>query len=921
MLPGFFAWAVHLTNPDIMPTIKRSLTMNAHYLSSLFTPNSLVLFGASDRKNSVGEVVFRNILSSGFQGRIYAVNPKHTEVQGQKAYTSLGEIDQPIDLAVVATPAKTIPGIVETCGEHGIRMMLIMSAGFRETGPEGRRLEDEVTRLARSYNIRLMGPNCLGIIRPSRQLNLTFGYNNAKAGNIAFVSQSGAICTAILDWAESNDIGFSAVVSTGIAADLDFGDYLDYLVSDPLTKSILLYIEGIKDSRRFMSSLRAAARIKPVIALKVGRHTAGAEASMSHTGALVGSDETFSAALSRSGVLRVESITQLFSAAKALSSPRYRGSGERLVIITNGGGPGVMAADRAADLGIELSTLSQETLAALNKALPSVWSHGNPVDIIGDAPPERYLEAVDICLRDPGIDGAIVILTPQAMTQPTEVARAVIKSAEKSKKPVLTSWMGGGQIEEARQLFNEARIPSFRTLENAVEAFSFMAAYNKNQRLLLQTPAKLKRGYRKPDKEGARLIIESALTEQRHVLTEPESIAVLKAFNIPAVQIALAGTANEALIIAETIGFPIAMKVLSKDISHKSDAGGVRLNIDNAHEVRSAYRELLDEVKKSQPDAEISGVTVEKMYRSSTGRELMIGIIRDPVFGPVISFGSGGTAVEIMGDSAIALPPLNQRLAKDLIQRTKVSRLLADFRNMPAVNMELLVEVLLRVSNLACELPWIQEMDINPLIIDEDQVVAVDARIRVDFPKPSMDPYHHLAIHPYPAHLATQVQLNDGTDIVIRPIRPEDAEIEQKFIRELSDETKYFRFMSALHELSQEMLVRFTQIDYHSEMALIAVTQADDNEEEIGVARYITNLDKKSCEFALVVSDKWQRKGIGHHLMHKLMEIARDRGLESMEGEILSNNFKMLDLIRSLDFDISNDPDDPNIKRAVTRLH
>ncbi len=895
--------------------------MSMHYLSSLFTPDSLAVFGASDRKNAVGEVVFRNILSAGYEGKVYAINPKHEQIQGQKAYKNLSDINESIDLAVVATPAKTIPAIVEACGEHGIKMMLILSAGFREIGPAGRRLEDEVTKLAKSYGIRLMGPNCLGLIRPQKKLNITFGYNNAMQGNIALVSQSGAICTAILDWAEANNIGFSAVVSTGIGADLDFGDYLDYLVSDPQTQSILLYIEGIKDARRFMSSLRAAARIKPVIALKVGRHAAGAEASMSHTGALVGSDETFSAALSRSGILRVESINQLFSAAKALASPSYRGTGDKLIIITNGGGPGVMAADRASDVGIELSQLSDDTMEKLNQVLPSVWSHGNPVDVIGDAPPERYQQALDICLNAPEVDGAIVILTPQAMTEPTEVARAVLESAKKSKKPILTSWMGGNLVEEARELFNRAKLPTFRTLENAVDAFSFMAAYNRNQHLLLQTPAKIKRGFAKPDKEGARLIIESALNEQRHILTEPESIAVLKAFNIPAAQIAVAKSANDALVFSQTIGFPVAMKILSTNISHKSDAGGVRLNIGSAQEVRSIYRELTEQVKQKLPDANIEGVTVAKMYRSPNGRELMIGIIRDPVFGPVISFGSGGTAVEIMGDSAISLPPLNGRLAMDLIERTKAAKMLGEFRNLPAVNMEQLVEVLIRVSNLACELPWVQEMDINPIIADDEGMVAVDARIRVDYPKPSTDPYNHLAIHPYPAHLVTQLQLNDGTDIIIRPIRPEDAEIEQKFIRELSDEARYFRFMSSLHELSQEMLIRFTQIDYHNEMALIAVKPTDDeSEEEIGVTRYISNLDKKSCEFALVVSDQWQHKGIGHHLMHKLMEIARDRGFEKMEGEILSNNFKMIDLIKSLGFEISNDPDDPGIKLAELKL-
>lgn len=895
--------------------------MNTHYLTSLFTPDKIALFGASDRENSVGGVVFRNLLAAGFEGQIFAINPKHDMVQGEKAFATLADVGQPVDLAVVATPASTIPAIVEACGEHGIKMMLILSAGFREIGEEGKKLEKRVTELVERYGIRLMGPNCLGLMRPDKKLNITFGHNVARPGNLALVSQSGAICTAILDWAELNNIGFSAVVSTGIGADLDFGDYLDYLVSDPLTKSILLYIEGITDSRRFMSSLRAAARIKPVIALKVGRHAAGAEASMSHTGALVGSDETFSSALSRSGVLRVESVSQLFAAAKVLSRSHYRVASDRLVIITNGGGPGVMAADRATDQGIELSKLSDDTINALNEVLPAVWSHGNPVDIIGDAPPERYSQAVEICLEDSEVDGALVILTPQAMTAPTLVAEEVIKTAEKCKKPILTCWMGGTQVEAARRLLNDARIPDFTMLEDAVDAFSFIGTYNRNQRLLLQTPARLSSGQATADKDGARLIIEGVLTERRKILTEPESMAILNAFQIPAAENGVATSANQALVIAETIGYPVAMKILSTDISHKSDTGGVRLNVNSAHEVRGAYRDMIKQVSKNAPDANITGMTIAKMYRNPNARELMIGIIRDPVFGPVISFGSGGTMVEVMGDSAIALPPLNRRLAQDLIDRTKAAKMLGNFRNMPAVNMELLIDVLVNVSNMACELPWIREMDINPLLVDENGAVAVDARIRVGYPKPSTDPYNHLAIHPYPIHLVSDEQLNDGTDIIIRPIRPEDAEIEQEFIRSLSAESKYFRFMNSIHELSLEMLVRFTQIDYHNEMALVAINPGVKGEEEIGVARYMTNPDKKTCEFAIVVSDKWQGKGIARLLMQKLIDIARNRGLEVMEGQVLANNYRMLELMMSLNFQIGNDPNDPGIKLVVTRLN
>ncbi|MEW8369257.1 MAG: bifunctional acetate--CoA ligase family protein/GNAT family N-acetyltransferase [Candidatus Thiodiazotropha sp.] len=889
--------------------------MQSHYLTPLFSPKSIAMFGASDRKNSVGEVVFRNLKSAGFKGEIYPINLKHDKVQGVKAYKSIEAVGKAVDLAVVATPAQTIPAIVQACGEHGVKAMIVLSAGFRETGATGRRLEDKTVELAKEYGIRFIGPNCLGLIRPDQGINITFGNNNASAGNLALVSQSGAICTAILDWAEVNEVGFSTVISTGIGADLDFGDYLDYLVSDPRTDSILLYVEGIKNARRFMSGLRAAARIKPVIVLKVGRHAAGAEASMSHTGALVGSDETFEAALSRSGVLRVETVSQLFSAAKALSS-RYRVYGDRLAIITNGGGPGVMAADRASDLNIELAEFNDDTIEKLNKALPDVWSHGNPVDIIGDAPPERYRAAIDTCLNDPGVDGTIVILTPQAMTEPEEVAKALIGLADHHKKPILTSWMGGTQVESARKLFNNAKLPTFRTLENAVDAFSYLSSYQKNQRLLLQTPAKSSRRHIEPDTEGARLIIESALSEQRKVLSEPESFALLCAFRINAVRNGIARSANEALILAESIGFPVAMKIYSPDISHKSDAGGIRLNINNAQVVRSTYRDLIEQVKESRPEARIEGVTVEQMYQSPNGRELLIGIVRDPVFGPVISFGSGGTAVEVMGDSAIALPPLNRRLASDLIDRTKAAKLLGQFRHMPPSNREALIDVLLRVSTMACELPWIQEMDINPLIVDDRDAVAVDARIRVDFPRPSTDPYNHLAIHPYPVNLVNRTQLPNGTNIVIRPIRPEDADLEQNFTRQLSDEAKYFRFMSSIQELTPEMLTRFTQIDYHNEMALIAVTEEGDHEIELGVARYVTNPDRKSCEFALVVSDQWQRQGIGHKLMHQLMEVARDRGLEKMEGEVLSNNFKMLDLMKSLYFHITTSPDDNSIKQV-----
>ncbi len=893
--------------------------MRPHYLSALFAPKSVAMFGASETPDSVGKVVFTNLLEGGFQGDIYAINPKRETVQGQVAYDDLDSIGEDIDLAIVATPARTVPGIVEQCGLFGIKSMIIMSAGFREVGEQGRALEEKVKDAARTHGIRFMGPNCLGLIRPSLGLNATFGNNSASEGGIALVSQSGALCTSILDWAENRDVGFSAVVSTGIAADIDFGDILDYLASDPKTESIILYVEGLTDSRRFMSGLRAAARIKPVIAIKAGRSTEGAAASMSHTGALVGGDEAFTAALNRSGVVRVDNISQVFAAAGTLSS-KYKSAGNRLAIITNAGGPAVLATDHAPEVKLEIADLSEETMKELNEVLPATWSHGNPVDIIGDAPPERYQAAVDIVLKDSGVDGVIVILTPQAMTAPVEVAEAVVAASEKNRKPIITSWMGGKQVDPARSLFRQARIPTFNTPEAAVDAFHYLAAYKANQQLLLQTPGRLPLEHEEPNIEAARLIIEAALNEKRSVLTEPESIALLEAFDIPTVRNGIARSAEEALVLATSMGFPVAMKIYSEDISHKSDVGGVKLNIRNAADVRGNYRELIERVQRKRPEANLEGVTVEAMHRTTNGREVMVGVLNDPVFGPVISFGAGGTFVEVMEDAAIAIPPINERLARNLISRTKVAKALGEFRNMPAANKDALVDVLLRVSNMACELPWLKEMDINPLILDEHQAMAVDARIVVGVPKPSPDAYAHMAIHPYPADLESTFQLPDGRDVTIRPIRPEDAEIEQDFIRNLSDEAKYFRFMHAVHELTPEMLVRFTQIDYDREMALIAVTEQDGKEVEHGVVRYVTNPDLNSCEFAVVISDEFQGHGIGQRMLTRLMEIARSRGLDMMEGEVLTTNHRMLELVRSMDFQVQTSTENPGVQYVWTKL-
>jgi acetyltransferase len=892
--------------------------MGKHYLNKLFEPRSVAVFGASDREGAVGNLVFKNMIEGGFKGEVFPINPKHEEVQGRKAFPDLKSIGQPVDLAVITTPAATVPAIIEACGSYGIRSAVIISAGFREIGQQGLKLEKAVLENARRHGLRFVGPNCLGLMRPATGLNCTFNKGGAAPGNIALVSQSGALCTAILDWAAANKIGFSAVVSTGISADIDFGDVLDYLVNDPKTKSILLYIEGIHNALSFMSGLRAAARFKPVIALKVGRHASGSKAAMSHTGALVGADDVFESALRRAGVVRGLRIANLFSAAATLTFP-IKADGDRLAIVTNGGGPGVMATDRLADLGLPLAELSKETMQRLNEVMPATWSHGNPVDIIGDATPERYAQAVAVCMDDPGVDGLLVILTPQAMTDPAGVAQSLVE-LNTGKKPLLTCWMGEIQVSEGRRILRDANIPTFNTPETAVDAFSYLVNHGRNQTLLLETPGPISRD-RAPDVEGARLIIESVLAEGRRVLSESESKAVLHAFHIPTTPASIVRSPNEALVQAETIGFPVALKINSPDITHKSDAGGVRLGISNAQAARSAYNEMLAEVRRNRPEARIDGVTIQPMLQRPNGRELLVGLVTDPVFGPVITFGAGGISVEVMGDRAVTLPPLNRRLVQDLIRSTRVSKLLGAFRHMPKVDLESLEHVLLRVSEIACELPLVKELDINPLIVDEQGAMAVDARIVVDYHVQTADRYSHMAIYPYPAHFVTKRQLPNGMDMVIRPIRPEDADMEQEFVRNLSEQSKYFRFMQAIDELSPQMLARFTQIDYSREMGLISVVHdAEGREKQIGVARYSINPDGRSCEFAIVVADEWQRQGIAHLLMQQLLAAARSHGLRIMEGDVLAANNDMLTLAAKLGFSISASAEDPDVVHVVLRL-
>jgi acetyltransferase len=889
-----------------------------HYLTPLFEPGSVAVIGASENPGSVGAVLMANMRAARYRGALYAVNPKYRGVQGVPCFDSIARVPQRVDLAVVATPAATVPRVIEECGAAGVRAAVVISAGFSEAGPQGARLERALLENARRHRLRLLGPNCLGLMRPELGLDATFAHGGALAGSLGLVSQSGAVCTAMLDWALPNRIGFSSVVSLGGSTDIDFGEIVDYLANDARTEHILLYVEGVRDARRFVSALRAASRVKPVILMKSGRHAVGARAAVSHTGAIVGLDDVFDAAVKRAGAVRVSTIGQLVAAAHALAS-HVRPQGERLAVITNGGGPGVMAADRAADLGIPLAQLAPGTIEALKRALPANWSQSNPVDLIGDADAGRYRAALKACLEDQGVDGVLAMLSPQAMTAAEDAARAVIEAARGASKPVLACWMGEGQVAPARRLLLEAGIPVFRTPDPAVEMFAHVSAFFRNQRALLQAPGPLAH-QQPPDLEAARQVVAGVLADKRSVMSEMESKALLAAFRVPVARTVVARSAHEAVLIATETGFPVVMKVDSPDIPHKSDVGGVRLNLANAQAVREAYQAIAESAARLRPQARVNGVAVEPMIERPNGRELMAGVVRDPVFGPAITFGTGGTAVEVHRDRAVALPPLNAFLVADMIRGTRVAKLLGAFRNLPPVDMQALESVMLRVSEIACELPEVEELDINPLVADENGAIAVDARVVLRRPGPQRERYAHMAIHPYPAQLVGTWQPADGPAVTLRPIRPEDAEIEQAFVRALSPSSRYFRFMDTLRELTPAMLVRFTQIDYDREMAFVATVRDRGAEREIGVCRYVTNPDGDSCEFALVVSDEWQRRGLGRRMMAQLIEVARARGLREMIGHVLADNRPMLALCEDLGFKSAPSSDEPQVRRVVLAL-
>jgi len=887
-------------------------------IDSAFRPASVALIGASERPGTLGNQVRLNLAAAGFEGPVYYVNPGHATVGGQPSYARVKDLPSAVDLAVVVTPAATVPDIITECGERGVRGAVVVSTGFREAGPEGRKLEDDVKRAARRTGVRVLGPGSLGIVRTESKLNATAGPVQPLPGRLALVSQSGALCAAILDWAQMRHVGFSAVISTGNGVDVGFGEILDHLVRDPGTDSIMLYAEGVDDARRFMSALRAAARVKPVVVMKAGRHAQRPDAAAFHSGALIGADDVFDAAMRRAGVLRIRDFHDFFTATATLGSG-VRVPGRNLAIVSNAGGPGTIAADHAMDRWLHLPALGEATVTRLRDVLPAHAPAGNPVYVRGEVEPQQFADAAQAALDDPGVDALLAILAPHRQYDPAEFATALVTTVGKHRKPVFTCWLGGESVAASRRLFSEHKVPTYTTPESAVDAIAALALYASNQEQLLQVPEPLAPSS-VPNRAAAQRVIEAALAAGQEWLDPAESKAVLAAFNVPVLQSRPAATVDEAAAIARGFGYPVAMKILSPDIPHKTDVGGVRLNLPDEASLRKVHALMMESVVQARPDAKIEGVLIEPMFRHRHGRELMIGVVRDPVFGPAISVGLGGTLVEVIRDRAVALPPLNTYLAQDLIRRTRAGQALQPLRGAPAADEPAVEEMLLRVSELVCEMPDIGAIDLNPVVVNDAGALVMDARIGVRRSPPESRPYQHMAIHPYPSSLVRRIELQGGVAATLRPIRPEDAAIESAFVHGLSEQSKFLRFMFTLHDLSPGMLSRFTQIDYDRELALIGVIDTPDGEQQVGVARYITLEDEETCEFAIVVADEWQGRGLARQLFGALIEAARNRRLKVMTGVTLRENARMLDLARANGFRLKTDEDDPALVQMVLDL-
>ena len=893
--------------------------MSIRNLDYLLKPKSIAVIGASRTASSVGAVLAKNLFRGGFDGPILPVNPRHRFIQGVWAYPDIDSLPLTPDLAVISTPASTVPDIIKSLGAAGTRATVVISAGFGETtGTGGHELQQAILDAAQPFNLRIVGPNCLGVLIPGLGVNASFAQTTPEPGHLAFVAQSGAIATSILDWAQTHGVGFSHLISLGDMADVDFGDALDYLANQREARAILLYIEAVSDARKFMSAARAAARMKPVIVVKAGRYQQSAKAATSHTGALAGNDDVYDAAFRRAGMLRVHSLEELFDAAETLAM-QWKPTGDRLAVLTNGGGIGVLATDAIVEQGARIAELVPQTIARLNDVLPAAWSHGNPIDVLGDASGGRYTQALEILSKDTNIDSTLVLNCPTAVASSTEAAKAVIDAVgNKGSMPIFTSWVGDVSAREARRLFAGRRIPTYNTPEQAVRAFMHMVNYQRNQTLLMETPASVPEDFT-PDPELVRGIVEQALADNRAWLDEPESKKVLAAYGIPVAETQLASTPDEAAACATQIGEAVAIKIVTPDITHKSDVGGVALDLASPSAVRDAAQAMQERITQLQPEARLTGFSVQPMVRRPGAYELMIGATEDPQFGPVILFGQGGTAVEIINDKALALPPLNMRLAHELITRTRIYRLLQGYRHMPAVNLDAIAMSLIRVAQLVIDIPAIRQLDINPLLADESGVIALDARINVGTAQESTST--RLAIRPYPKELEEMIPVGDGRKILLRPIVPEDEPALQAAFTKLTPEEVRLRFFIPMKTLSHFAAVRFTQIDYDREMGLILTEPGRPGTTEIfGVANIIADPDNFGAEYAIVVRHDMIGLGLGIVLMRRTIDYARNRGITEIFGDVLSANQPMLKLCKILGFTQSRVPDDPGVVRVTLQL-
>lgn len=879
--------------------------MSIQNLDNIFKPKGIAVIGASERSGSVGRSVVDNLILSGYRGDIFPVNPRCNRIRGFNAFKSVKEITAPVDLAIIVTPITTVRSLIKECAAKGIGGAVVISAGGKETGRAGKRIEAVIKGEAENCGLRIIGPNCAGIFSAAVNMNASFAQQAPMPGKLALVSQSGALCSAILDISHKEGIGFRYFVSIGSMLDVDFGDLVNYLGQDSQVKSIVLYIENITNIRKFMSAARAVSRIKPIVVLKAGRSPAGAQAAASHTGAMAGADDVYQAAFKRAGIVQVDTIEELFDCAELMAKQPLP-SGPGLAILTNGGGAGVMAADAASFHDIPPVALPAEAIQRLNSFLPSYWSRGNPIDIIGDAPPERWQQAIDVCLSTREINGLVIIYIPQALTPAHTVALAVVKQLQKQPNfPVFAVWMGGESVEQARRILNKSGIPTYDTPERAVSAFKRMYTYARNLEMLQEIPPKLPRDLQF-DQSTATAIIQNGLNLQSTLLTEVESKALLKAYGIPVNETTVAISADEAVDQAKAVGYPVVLKVYSKDIVHKSDAGGVRLGLGDSDAVRSAYQHIVAAAETHSPSAVVTGVTVQPMLTQKI-HEIIVGCKQDRDFGPVLLFGMGGIITEIIRDRSIALPPLNRLLARRQMEETKIFRLLNGYRNIPRANLELLEEILIRLAQLVTDFPEITELDINPLCLIGAGAVAVDARVVL---KPTaVSAPHHLVISPYPNQFEREAQTKDGYPFIIRPIKPEDAPLMVDLFNSLSPRSIYNRFFTPLKRLSPNTLFLLTQIDYDRDMALVALDRSGPAERMLGVARLVSDPDVTRSEFAVLVSDRWQGKGIGATLMKDLMLIAQGRRIKVIFGTILAENRQMIALTRKFGFDARKEPD------------